>query len=310
MTTRGRFAISPLGAGAWLASLVAYALTLLTGDGWLLAVTAAGFVLPLVDLGFGCRAGTVRLVRPARAAAGVPTVVRVERVGAPAVTGDLVATLTTPGGPVSARLPVGCEHTSVSHDPGPRGPMPPLPWIADSYGPLGLAARRRHLVDTTSVLVRPAAANPLPVPASADTAEDGGATGRPGPGLTPAGLRDHRPGDPQRHVAWRATARQGVPVVREWARDVDDGLVVVTGTLRPSDEPAVARTAATAAAAVRAGRPVTVWTGTASARPATVDDVLDLFARLVSGPAPSGVAGGSTVLWLAAEPAPTGAVRP
>ncbi|MGH3743628.1 MAG: DUF58 domain-containing protein [Mycobacteriales bacterium] len=309
MTTRGRYAISPLGAGAWLAALLSYGLTLLTGDGWLLAVTAAAFVLPLVDLGFGCRAGTVRLVRPDRAVSGARTVVRVERVGTPAVAGDLVATLAVPGGPVVGRLPVGCDATSVSHDTGPRGPMPPLAYIADAYGPLGLAARRRHLLDTTPVLVHPAPAEPLPVPAGGDTDVGGGTAGRLGPGLTPAGLRDHRPGDPQRHVAWRATARQGVPVMREWALDADAGLVVVTGTFGPADEPAVARAAATAVAAIRDGRQVTVLSADATGRPVTPGEALDLFARLVSAPAPAHGTPGP-VLWLAAEPAPAGAIRP
>lgn len=309
MTSRGRFAISPLGAGAWLAALVSYALTLLTGDGWLLAVTAAGFTLPLVDLWFGCRAGTVRLVRPTRAVSGARTAVRLERVGASAVAGDLVATLSTPGGSVVGRLPAGSEVTTVSHDAGPRGPMPPLAWIADTYGPLGLAARRRHLVDTTPVLVRPAPADPVSLDAGDEAVAGAGAAARPGPGLTPFGLRDHRPGDPERHVAWRATARRGLPVVREWSPDVAAGLVVVTGTLGPADEPAVARAAATAVTAVGAGRAVTVLTGETTNRPATADAALDLFARLVSAPPPAHVPAGP-VLWLAAEPAPPGAVRP
>lgn len=309
MTTRGRFAISPLGAGAWLAALLAYGLALLTGDGWLLAVTAVGFVLPLVDLGFGCCAGTARLIRPARAVSGQPTVVRVERVGSPAVAGDHVVTLFAPGGAVTGRLPVGYASADVSHDPGPRGPMPPLTWVADAYGPLGLAARRRHLVDPASVLVRPAPAAAVSVPAGGAGTADGRAPGAPGLGLTPAGLRNHRPGDARRHVAWRATARRGDPVVREWALDADAGLVVVTGTLDDTDEPAVARAAATAVAAHRAGSPVTVLTCAGEIHPVTPDEVLDLFARLVSAPAPVRVPPGP-VLWLAAEPVPPGSVRP
>lgn len=309
MTTRGRFAISPLGAGAWLAALVAYGLALLTGDGWLLAVTAVGFVLPLVDLGFGCCAGTVRLVRPARAISGSHSVVRVERVGTPAVAGDHVVTLNGPGSPVISHVPVGCGATEVSHDAGPRGPMPPMSWLADAYGPLGLAARRRHLVDTTPVLVHPAVAEALPVPAGDQATADGPTVGVPGQGLMPAGLRDHRPGDAQRHVAWRATARQGVPVVREWASDADAGLVVVTGTFGREDEPAVARAAATVVAAIRVGQPVMVLTAGRTNRPATPDQALDLFARLVSASPPVRVPAGP-VLWLAAEPAPAGSVRP
>lgn len=308
MTTRGRFAISPLGAAAWVAALVAYGLALLTGDGWLLAVTAIGFVLPLVDLGFACRAGTARLVRPVRAVSGRLTSVRVERVGSPAVAGDHVVTLHAPGGAVSGRVPAGCATGELGHDAGPRGPMPALSWIADAYGPLGLAARRRHLVDATPVLVRPAPAEPVLVVAGGDAAEDGVAAGRPGPGLTPAGLREHRPGDAQRHVAWRATARQGVPVMREWELEADAGLVVVIGTFGPADEPAIARTAATAVAAVRSGRPVTVLTGDAVAHPRTGDEVLDLFALLMPTPLPARLPAG-TVLWLAAEPAPAAAVR-
>ena len=45
--------------------------------------------------------------------------------------------------------------------------------------------------------------------------------------LQPAGLREYRPGDEFRAIHWRATARRGQPVVREWDGGAGSGGEVV-----------------------------------------------------------------------------------
>jgi uncharacterized protein (DUF58 family) len=310
MTTRGRFAISPSGAACWIAAVVAYGLTLLTGDAYLLAVVAVGFTLPLVDLGFACAAGGLRLVRPTRAVAHEQTGVRLERVGTPTVEGDLVATLVVPGGVVTARVCAGCEARVLTYVVGPRGPVPPIRWIADSYGPLGLAARRRHVIDETPVLAVPRRMPVGAAPLGGDPDGDDRASGLVGVGGSPAGIREHRPGDPARHLHWRSTARRGEPIVREWESDAGRQLVVAAGRFGPAQEDALARAAWTAAAAVGDGIPVTLLLGSEVTRPRTPDDVLDAFALLQPGPPPPRVPDGP-LLWLSTTPPPhAGAVLP
>ncbi len=40
------------------------------------------------------------------------------------------------------------------------------------------------------------------------------------------GVRDHRPGDPRRHVHWRSTARAGRLIVKEFAEETQPGLTI------------------------------------------------------------------------------------
>ena len=85
--------------------------------------------------------------------------------------------------------------------------------------PLGLCYATRALPLTDRVLSRPPRAPiTLPVLPAASLAAAAGAPGRRrGDGLEFFALRDYRPGDPLRHVDWRASARRRLPVVRQFA---------------------------------------------------------------------------------------------
>ena len=303
MTTRGRFAVSGLGASFLIAAVVAYVLVLLTGDGWLLAIAAISGALPLVDLAWACRAGTVVLTRPSRAVAGQPTPVRCARVGQPAVETDLVATLFGAGGAVRARVHAGCDALVTFLPAGDRGPMPQLRWIADTYGPLGLTARRRHHLDVTPILVHPAAADPLPLLVTAAAAGEGRNTGTD-PGSVAAGVRIFRTGDAARSVHWRSTARRGVPVVRADTCELGRSLVVAAGTFTPADEPGLARVAATALQAHAQGIAVTLLSTADRCTPGTAAGILDWFAELRPGATPQVPPG--PVLWVTGRPHPPG----
>ncbi|MFM1871894.1 MAG: hypothetical protein RL398_1316 [Planctomycetota bacterium] len=76
----------------------------------------------------------------------------------------------------------------------------------------------------------------------------------------PAGLRAHRPGDELRDVHWRATARRGTPVVREWEPEGGDALdVVVDRRVEAAAlERALGEAATVVLAAAAEGRPVTL----------------------------------------------------
>jgi uncharacterized protein (DUF58 family) len=287
MTTRGRLALSGTGAACWVAAMVAYLLVLLTGDGWLLAVSAAGLALPLVDLGIACRAGGLRLRRPTRAVAGDPTPVRVERTGRRSVETDLVLTLFPQGSPPHrARVHAGCDAAVTTYAASGRGPMPPLRWMADTYGPMGLAARRRHGLDESPVLVHPARAEPVPV-ALTTAGVGAGGEARHGAGEEPAGVRAFRPGDGPRAVHWRSTARRATPVVLERAVEQAQGLVVAVGRFAAADEPALARAAATVVRCLDRGIPVRLVSAAGEACPLAAPDALDWFALLEPGAAPA-----------------------
>lgn len=295
MTTRGRFALSPSGAACWVAAVSAYLLVLLTGDGWLLAVVAVGLGLPLVDLCFACRAGGLRLLRETRAVAGQQTTVRLERTGRGGVETDLVATVFPPTGAVREQLPAGCDIAALRCPAGTRGPLPLLRWMADTYGPLGLAARRRHGVDTTPGLVHPPPAEPLPFALSI-APSDGGRELRPEAGAVLAGVRSYRTGDSARAVHWRSTARRGVPVVREWSAESGHGLVVAGGWFGPEAEPRLAQVAATVVQVLERGGDITLLDAGTQVRPAAVGEALDWFARLTPAAALAVPAG--PVLWV------------
>jgi hypothetical protein len=83
---------------------------------------------------------------------------------------------------------------------------------------------------TVKVAVRgEAIAYPAPTP------EENGARGRGGDGTKPpggdeeslAGLRDWRDGDSLRQIHWKATARRGSPIVKEYERHGGDGIDLV-----------------------------------------------------------------------------------
>lgn len=290
MTTRGRFALSQAGAACWCAAVVAYLLVLLTGDGWLLAVVAAGLTLPLVDLGFACRADVLRGEREPRAVAGQQATVRLARSRRGGPESDLVATVFPPAGAVRAQVDAGADTAVLRYPAGARGAMPALRWMTDAYGPLGLAARRRHGVDETRGLVHPASAEPLTAPFGGAPPGDG-ATLRLAMGGVLAGVRGYRTGDSARAVHWRSTARRGVPVVREWSAESGRGLVVAAGRFGPETETRLAQVAATTVAALERGVPVTLVGSGAPVCPVGAGEALDWFALLVGATTAAAPAG-------------------
>lgn len=83
-------------------------------------------------------------------------------------------------------------------------------------GPLGLAARQWRIPLARTVSVYPDLRG-LAVATGAERAEEGRARVRgPYEGREFAALRPYRPGDDVRSIDWKATARRGAPVVREW----------------------------------------------------------------------------------------------
>jgi uncharacterized protein (DUF58 family) len=83
--------------------------------------------------------------------------------------------------------------------------------------PLGLLRVRRRFDLSHELIVYPKPAQLVSARTGADAL--GELIGQPASGsedLQPSGMRDHREGDELRSVHWRATARRGKPVVREW----------------------------------------------------------------------------------------------
>jgi uncharacterized protein (DUF58 family) len=105
------------------------------------------------------------------------------------------------------------------------GELPPLPrgvhaidgaWLRSSY-PFGFAAARRAIRAPAAVVVYPAPADCGGARSRAEMLADlcGPSAAHHGE-AGPSGLREYRVGDELRHVHWKATARRGALVVREW----------------------------------------------------------------------------------------------
>jgi uncharacterized protein (DUF58 family) len=112
----------------------------------------------------------------------------------------------------------------------------------------------------------------------------------------PAGLRAHRPGDELRDVHWRATARRGTPVVREWEPEGGDALdVVVDRRVDPTAlERALGEATTVVLAAAAEGRPLTLRSQrvskVVSGRSRGLDEALRWLATAGSCEASEGVA--------------------
>jgi uncharacterized protein (DUF58 family) len=111
--------------------------------------------------------------------------------------------------------------------------LPPLPrgvhqlrhaCVRSSY-PLGLFEARRRFEVPRELVVYPTPA-PLAAARSASEAlaDALGSGGRGRGDVQPASLRDHRREDGPRAVHWRASARRGALVVREWEGGAEQGL--------------------------------------------------------------------------------------
>ena len=97
-------------------------------------------------------------------------------------------------------------------------------WVSSSY-PLGVLARRRAVDAPAEWIVHPA---PIPLTETRSGAQalsellgmDAATRGD----MQPAGLREFKQGDDSRNVHWRASARLGSLVVKEWEGGHGEGL--------------------------------------------------------------------------------------
>lgn len=110
----------------------------------------------------------------------------------------------------------------------PRGVYPLHRAFVYSTYPLGLARARRAVEAPTELVVYPRPAD-LPEARSGGelVAHLSGDLGGVAGADQPSGLREFRDGDELRSVHWRASARRGTLVVKEWEGDAARGLEVV-----------------------------------------------------------------------------------
>ncbi len=100
--------------------------------------------------------------------------------------------------------------------------------------PLGICECRRRLVLAGELVVhpRPAPLGRTATPRAAIAELCGAAVG--GEDLVVVGLREYRTGDAVRAVHWKATARRGTPVVREYDREAGETLALVLDRRLPA----------------------------------------------------------------------------
>ncbi|HTW21787.1 MAG TPA: DUF58 domain-containing protein [Mycobacteriales bacterium] len=162
-------------------------------------------------------------------------------------------------------------------------------WSADHTGviegrsPLGGFIRRCSYAVPGPTWVHPAPASPVPLPDLGPAGRDGPApSGRSGSGPEFFGTREWRSGDSASGVHWRASARRNQLVVKDRERPADAAVLVIAGPAGagPAWERAVARAAATATAARRAGFPVILGSARGVITPSTTHELLDWFAEI------------------------------
>jgi uncharacterized protein (DUF58 family) len=219
------------------------------------------------------------------------------------------ATVMTPTVPAGGRAAV-----SYPVRPTRRGHWTGTNVTIETVSPLGGFVRRKNLIRRNEMWVYPPPAPPLPLPMSGSTLARAGSRTRVSPtGSEIAGLRQWQPGDPAARVHWRASARRNQLVVMERDDNQQQALLVALGRVETVDsfELAVARTAATALAALRSGHRVHLLTDHGAVALWTARDVMDRFAELSAAASPS--AGsvaealrradvGAVVIWLSADP--------
>jgi len=114
-------------------------------------------------------------------------------------------------------------------------------------------------------------------------------TPAPGPGARGEyrGLREYRPGDDTRDIHWKATARTGRPVIREYDRDASEAVWVSLDVSTPegeASEHAADLAASLLARMIREGSPVALHAGDRfvppGSGPAQLERILDALARV------------------------------
>jgi uncharacterized protein (DUF58 family) len=134
-----------------------------------------------------------------------------------------------------------------------RGWLHPGRFIIETYYPLGLLRAWSWIDVEARALVYP---RPLftDEPVSPRPAADDGALLDPAGSDDFDGLRDYRAGDSVRHILWRAYARSGELVIKQYAGYLDPRLILDWNEVRGSVEERLSRLTAMALAAARADR--------------------------------------------------------
>jgi uncharacterized protein (DUF58 family) len=267
---------------------------------------------------------TVRFELPARLTAGVESIVGL-RLTAPARRGRSVGPfLVTDRSPAYAGTTVVAPAlrsgrsavATFSVRPAHRGHWPASTVTVEAVSPLGGFVRRGTVSIPVDTWVHPAPARLLPLHTVGSHRTPDGARSRTSPtGSEIGGLREWQAGDPAGRVHWRASARRNQIVVMERDDNRQPAVLVAAGRSDGSDawEYAVARCAATAVEAVRAGHNVVLLTADETFSARSARDLLDRFAALHEPAAPSPAvitrslrqAGpGAVLIWLSTDPTP------
>lgn len=122
-------------------------------------------------------------------------------------------------------LPDGYErkHTYVGFCSRHWGVYPVGPVQATATDPMGLFTATEEVPDVEIFSVFPRVYDVAGLDrlgARASLAPQSASAGRAGQSLQYLGVRDWRPGDPMRRIHWPATARRGIPVVKEFEVDL------------------------------------------------------------------------------------------
>ncbi|MCA8964003.1 MAG: DUF58 domain-containing protein, partial [Planctomycetes bacterium] len=139
----------------------------------------------------------------------------------------------------------------------PRGVVAVRGLVVTTTFPFGLLRLRRRVAAETTLVTHPAPSAGGEYALAGGDDERSSGTGR---SSTTAGLRAHRRGDEVRDVHWKATARRGEPVVREWEPEGGDEIELVLDRRCRDEvfERSLADAAAVVLAAIAAERPLTL----------------------------------------------------
>jgi uncharacterized protein (DUF58 family) len=185
----------------------------------------------------------------------------------------------------------------------------------EACSPLGGFVRRGSTSRQVQTWVHPAPAPAFRLPDVVHGRAPGSSTSpRSGAGTEFFSLREWRSGDSASAIHWRASARRSHLVVMDREQPAHSSMLVIAGPAAVAGEGwerAIARAAATAVAAKRAGRAIRMLDGDHATTPTSPRDILDWFARLDLAATANRAAvqsalqtsgEGAVVLWLSAAP--------
>ncbi len=292
MATRGLVLVLATGASL-------YVMALTTGSGWVMVLFCA-VVATLAVSGVWSlrvlRAITLGAAGPSDAVAGDPLRVTVRTMaGSTASVRLRMAQQSAANEPQAIGAAATFADTSrieVDAVAPPRGVCRRASFELTCGAPLGLVwwRRRDSVVFDAPTLVAPRPSRRRVAIAVARESGDGKHPGHATSDLV-RDVREYRPGDPLRVVHWPATARTGLPMVRELEREDARAQLILVDLTGPDGERAAEDAAGRAIAALGAGRPVRMVTmeatGPVNGIVASARDVGRRLARAVTSAAPS-----------------------